>query len=505
MGARSTRCSSGRLVALLVVLAAPGCVYTKAPCFPGLAAEGPQRLATVEYSTDRFNPEDGETSRGRVGYRYCSSPPCTLVGEGEIHLLGRAKDTWITMDYLRVYEPDRGIVQLTHTVEPNGTRIRLPDGRGHRGDLTVDVVGLARLYGLGKGDLIGLTVHEEGSPRVERYYFEYRHARGDGLPDRLDADLAVGVLPIPEVAVDLEPPRSGPRERWDVAQATFPLALQVAFGWNTVSRDTPLAEFADRLDLVLALAVVNFQGLPSGLQAKTSPTFGPGIRIHRIFNLVWYFDLFGQDPVGFPALAVSVDEGMRVASSLLRTDTLYKSPRPRRFRVILSGDFGTSTTDMGRSLVDVAAGWAVESRDQPTFPGGHLSFGRVWGDSWTFPQVDLGVVWIPQEGSDDDLVFLQLTAGPRADLHPWGPLGVFTSFGVGVYEGYLLKENETNEARMRSGFTLGAGLSYEVARNREISTWDVQLASTLHGIHDFAGSGAWSRFVSLDLGISVEF
>ena len=507
-----SRVSCLRVTALLAVLllawslVGSGCLYTKAPCFPEINREAHQRLGRVEFSTPRRNPEDGPLRSGEHGYAYCPSPPCTLVGSGKLHVLHRVQSTWISLDYLRVRQPGQGTIALTHETRPDGRRLRIDDGRGHERDLHIDLAAVARLHGLGKGDLIGLTIHQEGSPQVERYYFELRRANGNGVPDRLDLDLAVGILPFPEVARDLDPPGE-PRYRGEVGQATFPLALQLSLGWNTVRRSGPLAELVDRLDLVLGLAVVNLQGLPSGLEAKTSPAFGPGIRIHRLFNLLWYFDLFGEDPVSFPVVAISLDETLRVASSLMRTDVIYKEPAPRRFRVGLSGGSAGSLTDVGASLKEMGRhSEEGQGRDPVLYPSARFSFGRVWGEHWTFPQVDIGLTWIPQQGSDDDLVFVQVTLGPRFDLSLFDDrVALFVSPQGGFYQGYLLREEGTNESRLRSGFALPAGLSIPIYRDGGVATWQLCLSSTLHLIHDFAGSGRWTRYLAAELGFGVEF
>lgn len=486
------------ILPLLLLAALPsGCLYTKAPCFPDLPEEARQQLARIEYTTARVNPEDGPRVQGSKGWKYCASPPCTVVREGKIHVLGRTPGTWISLAYLRVYEPAQGMVPLTHESRRDGQRRRIDDGHGHTDDLVIELDAVARLYGLGKGDLIELTVHGEQEGRLERYDFELRPVSGTVLPDRVDVDVAVGVLPIPEVALDVE---QEDRDRPDVGRATFPLAFQLSLGWNTVRRASALAEFADRLDLVLALAVINFQGLPSGLASKTSPAFGPGVRIHRVLNFVWYFDLFGSDPVSFPALAVSVDETLRVASSLLRTDIIYKQPQDQRFRVGLSGGLAGSLQDVARPL------FARGQGDAKLFPLGHFSFGRRWGAHWTFPQVDVGVTVIPQQGTDDELVFLQVTAGPRVDWPLWdGALRPFAALEGGAFQGYLLREEATNEARLRSGFTIPAGLAIPVAEDSRLATWLVTLGGTLHLIYDFAGTSTWNRYLSGELGLAVEF
>jgi len=478
-----------------------GCLYTKAPYFPDLSEQAEGRLGAVEFSTARINPEDGPLTAGARAYRYCESPPCTLVGDGHLHVLRRAPNTWITLDYLRVWEPGQGVVPLTHQGANDGRRVRFDDGREHTGDLDIDLNALGRLYGLNKGDLVGLTLHQSGASEVERYYFERRTANGNGVPDRFDVDVAVGVVPIPEGAADLDPPDGQDRRRWDVGRATFPLAVQLSLGWNTVSREGPLAELLDRVDLVLALAVANFQGLPSGLEAKTAPAFGPGLRFHRVLNLVWYLDLFGEDPVSFPALAISIDESLRVAASLLRTDVIHKRPLARRFRLHVSGGPGSSLADVGSQIVE-------RNTDNPAFPAWHLGFGRVWGKHWTFPQVEGGVTWIPQRNSDDDLVFVQLGIGPRFDLDLLGErLKLHVSPQVAAYQGYLLREDATNESRLRGGVAVPAGVAWCVHRDRrhELTNWWVGLSGVLHLINDFAGEGGWSRYLSTELTVAVEF
>lgn len=491
------------LVAALLVATSlgAGCLYTKAPYFPDLAEPPSGRLGSVEFSTERTNPEDGPLQAGSQGYAYCPSPPCTLIGDGHLRVLKRAPETWITLDYLRVWDPGQGIVLLTHQATGDGGRARFDDGRDHGEDLDIDLDALGRLYGLNKGDLVGLTLHRGGTSKVERYYFERRTVHGNGMPDRFDVDVAVGVITVPEGATDLDPPDGEARPRWDVGRTTFPLALHLSVGWNTRRREGPWAELADRVDLVAALAVANFQGLPSGLEAKTSPALGVGLRFHRVLNLVWYFDLFGQDPVSFPALAISIDESLRVAASLLRSDVIHKRPVPLRFRFHMSGGPGSSLADVGSQIV-------ARNTDTPAFPAWHLGFGRVWGKHWTFPQVEGGVTWIPQRNSDDDLVFVQVGVGPRFDLDLLGDrLKLHVSPQAAAYQGYLLREEATNEARLRGGVAVPAGAGWCVHRDTtgSLANWWLGLTGVLHLINDFAGGGAWSRYLSAELTLAVEF
>jgi len=455
-------------------------------------------MARVEFTTREINPEDGPLVAGVRGLAYCSSPPCTIVGEGEVLLGARRPATWVELAYLRVREPAQGLTPLTHEAYRDGSRRRLDDGRGHTRDLVIDLVGVSRLYGLGKGDLIELSIHDEGSNEVERYYFELRPVRGDGLPDRVDVDVAVGVLPIPEGARSLDPEQA--RVRGDVARATFPLALQVSFGWNTVSRATAWSEFADRVDLVLGLAVITFQGLPSGLESKTAPALGPGLRIHRLLNFVWYFDLFGKDPVSFPALAVSLDEGLRLASSLLATDVIHKQPEPQRFRITLSGGAGAAGDNFLQGLSEHVTDRAS------LFPLGHLSFGRRWSDHWTFAQLDFGTLWIPQVDSGDDLVLLRVMLGPRIDGLLWRDrLSGFVGLQAGFYQGYLLRAQGSSEVRLRSGFAFPAGFTFPLVGRGGLATWSLTSTTTLHLVYDFAGSTSWTRLISSELGVAVEF
>ncbi len=492
------RAWTARLVAAWAALwLGAGCLYTKAPSFPELSEPPAGRWGKVEFETGRRNPEDGALAAGRLGLRYCPSPPCTLVRPARLHILDRSPDTWISLDYLRVRAPAQGAVALTHQAELDGRRLRLDDGRGHTRDLALDVDALGRLYGLGKGDLLELTLHREGTPEVERYAFELRRAGGSLWPDRTDVDVAVGLVPIPEGARDLDAGGEG-QPRWDVGRVTFPLALQLSFGWNTLEREGALAELADRIDLVLALAVATFTGLPSGLEAKTSPAFGPGLRFHRILNFIWYFDVFGRDPVSFPALAVSLDETLLVAASLLRTDVIFKRPQPFRFRVGLTAGPAATLRDVGSRLVD-------RNQDARVFPAFSLGFGRVWGEHWTFPQVDLGSTWIPQQNSNDDLVFLRLGLGPRLDfgLGPeWLRLHLVPQ--LAFFQGYLLRDQGTNENRLRSGLVLRGGADLRLTRD-PLAAWSLTLDSVLRLINDFAGDGGWSRYLGLELGLAVEF
>ena len=75
------------VLALLLSSLLPGCLYTKAPCFPGIGKEGLQKLARVEFTTERVNPEDGRILPGPIAQRLRDGEPLIADRFDDVTLL----------------------------------------------------------------------------------------------------------------------------------------------------------------------------------------------------------------------------------------------------------------------------------------------------------------------------------------------------------------------------------------------------------------------------------